>query len=185
MAAVDAAVSTLKATLKADTNKERTAILRTLAAMNEQARGAVEFYDNPVAMLLRTTIASGKRATIYKNLDAAGPVELKSFASLAVATKDADMAAAVCSRLHAIHPASARPVSHRALADALMGGLQRELMGALLEVDSLFQEAILVDRMFEGGRSGNGGGIAQVEAALKRRRLEAIGGARVEDEADE
>lgn len=87
--------------------------------------GAIGFYDNPVAIVLRDTIASTKRATIYHNLASAGPVELKGFSSLAITSKDKDMAAAVIGRLHAIQPSSARPVSPRAVADALVGELQR------------------------------------------------------------
>jgi hypothetical protein len=183
VAAVDASASTLRASLKAETNKQRTELLRSISRMNEQAKAAIQFYDNPVAMLLRDTIASTKRVAIFQNLEAAGPVELKGFASLAIATGDRDMASAVVARLHAISPASARPTSPKSVADALVGELQRELMGALLEVDSLLTEAVLADRLFEQGRSGSTG-IGSVELALKRRRDAAVGGTRVEDEAD-
>lgn len=182
--AVDASVSKLKADEKLATNVQRTEILRSIARMNETAQGAIQFWDNPVAIVLRDTIASTKRATIFQNLEAAGPVELKAFASLAIAAKDKDMAAAVIGRLHAISPASARPVSPRSVADALVGDLQRELFGGLLEVDSQLQAAVLVNRMFEQERSGTNG-IATVEAALKARRIAAVGGARIQDEADD
>lgn len=184
VAAVDASASTLKATLKAETNKQRTELLRSISRMNEQAKAAIQFYDNPVAMLLRDTIASTKRVTIFQNLESAGPVELKGFSSLAIATGDRDMASAVVARLHAISPASARPASPKAVAEALVGELQRELMGALLEVDSLLTEAVLADRLFEQGRSGSTG-IGSVELALKRRRDAAVGGTRVEDDGDD
>lgn len=178
--AVDAAVSTLKITLKNETNKQRTDILRSIARMNEQAQAAIPLWDNPVHVLLRQTIASAKRATIAENLASAGPAELKAFASLAVASKDADMASAVISRLHAITPSTARPVSPRYVADALVGEVQRELHGGLLEVDSILTEAALADRLFSQGRSGSSG-IGTVEAALKRRRLAEVGGKAVED----
>lgn len=183
-AAVDASASTLKATLKAETNKQRTELLRSISRMNEQAKAAIQFYDNPVAMLLRDTIASTKRATIFQNLEAAGPVELKGFGSLAVATGDKDMASAVVARLHAISPASARPASPKAVANALVGELQREMHLALLEVDSILQAAVVADRQFEAGRSGSNG-IASVELALKNRRLAEVGGKRVDDSDDE
>lgn len=182
--AVDASVSKLKADEKLATNVQRTEILRSIARMNETAQGAIQFYDNPVAMVLRETIASTKRVTIFQNLEAAGPVELKAFASLAIASKDKDMAAAVIGRLHAVQPASARPVSPRVVADALVGEVQREMHGALLEVDSILQAAVLVNRIFEAGRSGSSG-IGTVEAALKARRIAAVGGARVEDDGDD
>lgn len=184
MRAVDASASTLKASLKTETNVERTQILRTLARANDQAKGALQFYDNAVAMVLRETIASSKRQVMFANLESAGPVELKAFGSLAIAGKDLDLGSAVIARLHAIHPASARPISPRAVADALLGELQREIMGALLECDSLLTESVLANRNFEAGRSGNNAGIGSVEAALKRRRLEEVGGKRVDDSDD-
>jgi hypothetical protein len=182
LVAVDTAVSTLKVTLKADSSKKRTDILRSLARMTEQAKAAVQFWDSSVQVVMRNTIASAKRATIQTNLSAAGAVELKTFAALAVAGKDLDMAAAVISKLHEM-PASARPVSPRALADDLVGEVQREMHRALLEVDTILQEAILIDRMMETGRSGSTN-IGAVKLALQRRN-DALVGARVEDEADD
>ncbi len=181
--AVDASVSKLKADEKLATNAQRTEILRSIARMNETAKGAVQFYDHAVHMVLRDTIASEKRHVIFQNLEAAGPVELKAFGSLAVASKDKDMAAAVIGRLHAL-PSSARPVSPRLIADELVGALQREMFGALLEVDSILQAAVLVNRMFEQERSGTNG-IATVEAALMARRIAEVGGKRVEDDGDD
>lgn len=185
LAAVDASVMSLKASLKNETNKQRTDHLRTIARLNEQAKAAIQFWDSPVVILMRETIASAKRQVIFQNLEAAGPVELKGFASLAVATKDKDMASAVVARLHAITPSSARPVSPKLVADELVGELSRELHSALLECDSLFTESALANRNFEAGRSGSNAGIGSVEAALKRRRLEAVGGKRVDDSDDE
>lgn len=91
-----------------------------------------------------------------------------------------DLGAAVIAKLHTITPSTARPVSPRYVADALVGELQRELHGGLLEVDSIMTEAALADRLFSQGRSGSTG-ISTVEAALKRRRLAEVGGKRVDD----
>lgn len=88
LVAIDSAATKIKADEKIATNAQRTEILRSLARMNEQAKGAIPFYESSVQMLLRETIASSKRATIFQNLEAAGPVELKAFASLAIATAD-------------------------------------------------------------------------------------------------
>lgn len=183
--AIDAAASTLKITLKNETNPRRVELLRAIARMNAQAQAAVEFWENPVHVVLRQTIASAKRSTVADNLAAAGPAELKAFASLAVATGDVDLASAVISKLHAITPSTARPVSPRYVADALVGELSRELHGGLLEVDSIMTEAALANRLMEQGRSGSAAGIGSVEAALKRRRLEAVGGKVIEGEGDE
>lgn len=182
--AVDASVSKLKADEKLSTNPKRVELLREIARYNETAKAAIQFWDNPIAIVLRETIASTKRVTIFQNLESAGPVELKGFASLAIAAKDRDMAAAVIGRLHAISPASARPLSPRAVADALVGELQRELFGGLLEIDSLLQEAILIERMFTQERSGTNG-VASVALALKHRRDAAVNGARIEDPSDD
>lgn len=133
---------------------------------------------------MRQTVASTRRATITANLEASGKRELGMFASLAISAKDAEMAAAAIAKLHTIVPASARPVSAKHVADALVGNLSRELHGALLEVDSLLTEAVLANRIFESGRSGSSG-IGSVELALKRRRDAAVGGMRVEDDADD
>jgi hypothetical protein len=181
LAAVDAAASTLKSTLKNETNPKRTELLRRIARLADDARRARSLYDNPVTMLMRATLASDKRRVIFDNMEASGKTELGMIAGLAVASKDLDMAAAVCARLYQVKPATGRPTSPRAVADALLGELQREMLGALLEVDSILTEAALANRLMESGRST---GIGNVELALKKRREAEVGGARVEYEAD-
>lgn len=184
LAAIDSAASTVKVTLKAESNPRRTELLRSLARMADTARSAIPLWDSPVVILMRQTVASERRATIAGNLEASGKQELGMFASLAISAKDVDMAAATISKLHTITPASARPVSAKYVADQLVGDLSRELHGALLEVDSLLTEAALANRIFESGRSGSSG-IGSVELALKHRRDAAVGGKRVEDDADD
>ncbi len=185
VAAVDASAATLKITLKNETNPRRVELLRAIARMNAQAQAAIEFWDNPVHVVLRATIASAKRSTVFENLAAAGPAELKAFSSLAVATKDLDLGAAIIGKLHAITPSTARPVSPRYVADALVGEVQRELHAGLLEIDSILTESALADRLFSQGRSGSAAGIGSVEAALKRRRLAEVGGKTIEGEGDD
>lgn len=53
-----------------------------------------------------------------------------------------------------------------------------------MEIDSLLQEAVLVERLFVQERSGTNG-VASVALALKHRRDAAVNGARIEDQADE
>ena len=173
----------MKITLKNENNPKRVELLREIARAKETAKATIQFWDHPVHILLRETIASAKRATIYGNLAAAGPAELTAFASLAIAAGDKDMAGAIVSRLHEM-PASARPVSPRSIADALVGELSRELTGGLLEVDSLLTESALANRMMEQERSGSNG-LASVELALKHRRLAEVNGARIEDDGHE
>lgn len=184
LAAIETAAASLKISLKNDTNAKRVELLRAIARLNESAKAAIPLYDNPVTMLMRATVASERRLTIAANIEASGRTELGMFAGLAVASKDLDMAAAVVSRLHGIKPMTARPASPRAVADAILGEEQRELFGALLEVDAIMTEAALANRLMESGRSG-ASGIATVEAALKARRIAEVGGRRVDDSDDE
>lgn len=182
--AIDASATSLKASMKNETNAKRVDLLRTIARLNESAKAAIPLYDNPVTMLMRATVASDRRVTISANIELSGKTELGMFAGLAVASKDLPMAAAVVARLHGITPSSARPASPRAVAEAILGEEQKELFGALLEVDSIMTEAALANRLFDQGRSG-ASGIGTVEAALKRRRLAEVGGKPVDDADDE
>lgn len=181
MQAIDSTASTLKAEQKAATNLRRTELLRSLGRMNDTAKAALPLYESPVAMLLRRTVASERRRTIHANLEAAGQAELKAFAGLAMASNDLEMAAAVVSRLHAITPPSARPVPPRVVADEMMGELQREMQGGLMEVDRIMSEAFLANRLFESGRSGSSG-VGTIGIALKNRHIAAVGGKAVGDD---
>lgn len=150
--ALDNTVSALKGELKAKTNPQRTVLVRQAQAHKDVAVRARPLYESAVAMLMRDTIGHDKRSAYLHHLEGSGPQELKSFAALAVATKDHALAAAVCCKLNLL-PARERPVSPKEIAEALMGELHRELMLGLMEVERLAYEVAVIDRMFESNHS--------------------------------
>ena len=77
-------------------------------------------YRSPAQMLARQTLGSERRSRMQQQIANSGPAELASLAELAAATDDAEMAAALCSRIYDVEP-SKRSFDAAALADKLVG----------------------------------------------------------------
>ncbi len=80
----------------ADERAKAVEVLREAKANLDLVR---DLWASPVAVLMRSTLASEKRATYARNLAAAGPIEIDAAISQAVRTGDRDLAAAACVRI--------------------------------------------------------------------------------------
>ena len=128
-------------------------------------------YRSPAQMLARQTLGSERRSRMQQQIANSGPAELASLAELAAATDDAEMAAALCSRIYDVEP-SKRSFDAAALADKLVGDEFREVTQSLAEVERLKVEALGDDSTFERGRPS---GQNKIKAALMKRDEERIG----------
>ena len=136
-------------------------------------------------MLMRDTIGGERRSRIQSQIEQSGPVELASLAELAAATRDKELAAALCGRVSGMKRGD-RPFNAGELADVMFGEQHRELSQALVEAERRVLEALQADQEFETGK-GNAHRALQI-AMLKKREAEigAYGApASDEDEQDE
>lgn len=166
---VNKAVAGHRAEMVRETKDARLAFTRELAQLAEQVRSAEAFYRSPVQMLMRETLGNERRSRIQQQIEHSGPVELASLAELAAATKDKELAAALCGRVHGMKRAD-RPFDAGELADVMFGEQHRELNQALVEAERRVLEALNADQEFETGKP-NAQRSLQI-AMLKKREVE-------------
>lgn len=166
---VNKAVAGHRAEMVRETKDARLAFTRELAQLAEQVRSAEAFYRTPVQMLMRETLGNERRSRIQQQIEHSGPVELASLAELAAATKDKELAAALCGRVHGMKRAD-RPFDAGELADVMFGEQHRELNQALVEAERRVLEALNADQEFETGKP-NAQRSLQI-AMLKKREAE-------------
>lgn len=176
---VTKAVSGYRNELARESKDARLAMTRELGALAERVRSAATHYTSPMQMLMRDTLGSERRGRIQAQIVNSGPVELASLAVLAAATRDKEMAAALCSRVHGLKRDD-RPFNAGELADVMFGAQHRELSQALVEAERRVLEALQADQEFETG-SSNAQRSLQI-AMLKKRENEI--GAYVNDEPE-
>ena len=150
---------------------QRTAFVRQVAGIRDGMKSVAVHYRSPAQMLARQTLGSERRSRIQQQIANSGPAELASLAELAAATDDAEMAAALCSRIYDVEP-SKRSFDAAALADKLVGDEFREVTQSLAEVERLTVEALGDDSTFERGKPS---GQSKIKAALMKRNEERIG----------
>lgn len=146
----------------------RLALTRELAALAERITSAGAHYRSPIQMLMRETLGSERRSRIQAQIEQSGPVELASLAELAAATRDKDLAAALCGRVGSLKRDD-RPFNSGELADVLLGEQHRELSQALVEAERRVLEALQADQEFETGK-GNPQRALQIALLKKRER---------------
>ena len=180
---VNKAVVGHRVELAGQSKDERLAMTRELAALSETVRSASTHYTSPMQMLMRDTLGSERRSRIQQQIEHSGPVELASLAELAAATRDRELAAALCGRVHGIKRDD-RPFNAGELAEVMFGEQHRELAQALVEAERRVLEALQADQKFETG-SGNPQRALQI-AMLKKREAEigAYGDPAAEDEVE-
>ena len=163
----------------------RLALTRELSDLAERIKSAEAHYRSPIQMLMRDTLGGERRSRIQSQIEQSGPVELASLAELAAATRDKELAAALCGRVSGMKRDD-RPFNAGELADVMFGEQHRELSQALVEAERRVLEALQADQEFETGK-GNAHRALQI-AMLKKREAEigAYGApASDEDEQDE
>lgn len=178
------AITGHRAELARNSKDTRLAFTRELAELADRVRSASTHYVSPMQMLMRDTLGSERRSRLQQQIEHSGPVELASLAELAAATKDNELAAALCGRAYGIKRAD-RPFDASELANVLFGEQHRELSQALIEAERRILEALQADQEFETGNV-NPQRALQI-AMLKKREKEvgAYGQDEPEDEAAE
>lgn len=86
----------------AATVEERNELLTELRQARQTLNLVRTTWSSPLAILMRSTLGSEKRAIYNRNLEAEGPTALANAMSEAVATGDKELAAACCSRFDSI-----------------------------------------------------------------------------------
>ncbi|MXP09615.1 hypothetical protein [Pseudoblastomonas halimionae] len=161
----------------------RLALTRELSALADRIKSAEAHYRSPMQMLMRDTLGDERRSRIQSQIEHSGPVELASLAELAAATRDKELAAALCGRVHGMKR-DERPFNAGELADVMFGEQHRELSQALVEAERRVLEALQADQDFETGK-GSPHRALQI-AMLKKREAEigAYGDPAPDDEED-
>lgn len=126
--------------------------VRRAAEYADYAASVKAHYRSPGQMLARASLGSERRSRILQQIAGSGPAELASLAELAAATKDLELAAALCSRVYDLPP-ERRSFSPQDLADVLVGDEYRAVNRSLLEIERLREEALNDDGAFETGRA--------------------------------
>jgi hypothetical protein len=180
---VTKAVSGYRAELARESKDARLAMTRELGTLAAQVRSAATHYASPMQMLMRETLGSERRGRIQMQIETSGPVELASLAELAAATKDREMAAALCGRVHGMKR-NDRPFKAGELADVMFGEQHRELSQALVEAERCVLEALQADEEFETGKRNP---QRSLQIAMLKRKESDIGayGAPNADEEDD
>lgn len=179
---VSKALNGHRAELVRQTKDTRLALTRELANLTDRIKSAEVHYRSPMQLLMRDTLGSERRSRIQQQIELSGPAELASFAELAAATRDKELAAALCSRVHNLKRDD-RPFNAGDLADVMFGDQYRELAQALVEAERRVLEALDADQMFETGKSNP---QRKLEIALLKKREAEIGAYtkdEIEDEA--
>lgn len=149
---VNKAVAGFRMELRRESGDQRLAHVREVAKHREFLKSAKGHYRSSAQMLARATIGSERRSRIQQQISNSGPAELASLAELAAATRDMEMAAALCSRVFDMEPTK-RPFNAADLADTIVGDEFREVTSAINEVERLALEALDDDSRFETAKS--------------------------------
>ena len=82
--------------------ENRAKLVAELRDARAKAAAVADLWKDPVAVLMRLTIGSGKRSSYLRQVEHAGPAELENLLRHAVLTSDRDLAAACFSRMDAM-----------------------------------------------------------------------------------
>lgn len=153
----------------ADERAKLAGTLREAKASLDLVRG---LWSSPVAVLMRSTLASERRATYTANLAAAGPKEVDDAMRVAVSTGDKDLAAAACVRIDAMgrEPRKLLKYSKADGAEELVSKEFGAATEALGTADYYRESGDLVARELEGRRVSPND---KIRVGAKRAALEA------------
>lgn len=150
--AADKARATARADLARNSSDARWTALRELNAAAEALATTAQLWASPVTVLSRAGLGSAERSAYIAQLTGAGPVELTQMATLATATGNKVLGAALVSILDRM-PAKSRPVSAADLAARLVGDEWRQVDSAIRAIRHANQASLNLNREFESGRS--------------------------------
>lgn len=163
-------------------NEERAAILEIRAAADSELDGLMKeagaasaslvgcraFYDSPVKVLNRMTLGNPKRSEFQRQLETVGPAELHHLAQYAVSTKNAELAAAIVTKLDSM-PTGQRPFGAATLAQAMQLDEYHRGSQAIKIGDQALQRVVIAIRAW---RTGKGNPLNTVNLALKGKDLD-------------
>ena len=149
--AADKARAKARAELVANSKDARYAELRALVAAADGLAVTEALYASPSAVLARAGLGDPRRTNLMQQVAGAGPVEVRQLATLAVATKDVVLGAAIQSVNDRL-PRRDRPVSSAELAAALVGDETREVQSAIAAIRLAVQSALNKNREYESGK---------------------------------
>jgi hypothetical protein len=158
--------------VRAASDDDRWAILRQLDAVASGLSASEALWASPVVALARMGLGTDKRTNFAAQLAGAGPAELKTAATLAIATSDRVLGAAVAALLDRM-PARQRVVSPAELAERLIGDDVRQARAGIAAVRQAHQRAMNADREFASGRRN---ATARISQALAERDAAKIAG---------
>lgn len=167
--AIGKAIAGRRTELSRQSKDARLALTRELVEVADRIKSAEAHYRSPIQMLMRDTLGDERRSRIQSQIEQSGPVELASLAELAAATRDKELAAALCGRVSGMKRDD-RPFNAGELADVMFGEQHRELSQALVEAERRVLEALQADQEFETGK-GNPHRALQI-VMLKKREAE-------------
>jgi hypothetical protein len=165
------ATSSLRGDLRRTSIDARRSHLQQAVENERYAQAVRAHYGSPAQMLMRQTLGSQRRGLLSQQIEKSGPAELASLAEYAAATKDEELAAALCSRNSSVKPGE-RSFSSQDLADVLFGEKHRQVVASLLQIERLTAEALEDDRSFDNGRKTTG---ASIKIALMQRDEDEVG----------
>lgn len=161
---ISRATASFRAEVRAQSDQERTRLMAAAVEHGRMIAGVATHYRSPVQMLMRDSLGSERRSRIHQQIAHSGPAELAALADFAAGTKDAELAAALCSMNSALK-ASAREFSSHDLAAQIVGEQHSAVSDAIREIEALAQEVVNEDRAFNTGRRNP---LARMSVALQR-----------------
>ena len=155
---------TAKARTEVAANSEyaRWGYIKELNAASEAVATTAALFASPVAVLSRAGLGTPERTHYQQQLEGSGIVELRNMATLATATGNKVLGAALVSIIDQM-PARSRPISTAELAERLVGEETRAVQEAVTRVKLATQEALNRNRQFQTGR---GNPLSRVKHAL-------------------
>jgi hypothetical protein len=155
--------------LRQNSEAARYEVLRELVAASSGLETTEALFASPQAVLARVGIGTRERSDMMLQLEGAGPAELRNMATLAVATKNTVLGAAVQAVVDRM-PAKSRPLSTQHLAKALVGAETQKVQAAIAAVRHASQSAVNKNREFERGKAQT---LERVRLALNNPNKEA------------
>lgn len=155
--------------LRQNSEAARYEVLRELVAASSGLETTEALFASPQAVLARAGIGTRERSDLMLQLEGAGPAELRNMATLAVATKNTVLGAAVQAVVDRM-PAKSRPLSTQQLAKALVGEETLKVQAAIAAVRHASQSAVNKNREFERGKAQT---LERVRLALNNPNKEA------------
>lgn len=151
---VEADIKAARKERLAATADERAKLGATLREAKASLDLVRDLWSSPVAVLMRVTLGSEKRATYTANLAAAGPKEVDDAMRVAVQTGDKDRAAAACVRIDAMNKESRKSLkfSKSDVAEELVAKEFNAATEALGLADYYRESGDLMARELEGRR---------------------------------